>query len=423
MTAPAEAQLLDLLRAAVNRHHRRRQRARAVFALSFATFVVAGSSLAAVGKLPWWQTGTAAVDPAAVASLAQESLPATVDVSRARTVATDGDAALVAAPIQRTGYCLIPAWKGHASFGSQCTYQVTDPNAGRDDYVEAASLPAGAPGGPAWIVYGRLTESSAASIDLGAFSMVLENGGFFVANVPQELWSKLDATANRSEIVTASGARSFAGCVDWGASPDDPLSGKSGTHISLWRSSEDGQCKPQPILTPPTLILAQAQKLFDVTLLNDYSGHKAGQTIGFWDAPTSRISEHCAFPGPVAAPDPRYRHATGNCWSTSQRWAKGKPVTIGLGAQLVHVHHIPLYVWTASGWVDPSAGITRLTLESSAGSHAVSFRSGFFFVQIPGTSATADTPPTGGFTLVAYDATGHRVSSTNLDDYMKRLRP
>src|SRR5438270_1947710 len=112
-----------------SRSSRRRliRRNRLTLALAATALVLAAAAVAAVKEVPWWQEGPPPVDPHAVASVAADNLPANVAVANARTVATAGDAALVAVPLGKTGYCLIPTLGGRGNLGAQCQYRVTDP--------------------------------------------------------------------------------------------------------------------------------------------------------------------------------------------------------------------------------------------------------------------------------------------------------
>ena len=173
----------------------RLQRPRAALALAVAALAIATGAIAAIKEGPWWDTGAPPVDPQAVASVARDNLPAKTDLSRARTVARDGTAALVAVPIQESGYCLIPTLDGRGGLGAQCQYQVRNPEQGDDDQL--VSLPYVArSGASSWIVYGRVTDVRAAPIDLGALTVRLQPGGFFIARVPSDDWTKLSGTAN-----------------------------------------------------------------------------------------------------------------------------------------------------------------------------------------------------------------------------------
>ncbi|MEJ7655213.1 MAG: hypothetical protein WKH64_18715 [Chloroflexia bacterium] len=65
-------------------------------------------------------------------------------------------------------------------------------------------------------------DAQARELDLGAFTVPLRPGGFFLANVPEDRWKHLANTAGEGRIVDASGAAIRTGCVNWGPSPTDP---------------------------------------------------------------------------------------------------------------------------------------------------------------------------------------------------------
>jgi hypothetical protein len=57
-------------------------------------------------------------------------------------------------------------------------------------------------------------------------------------------------------------------------------------------------------------------------------------------------------------------------------------------------------------------------------STAAVFAGGYFFVQLPGTSASANAlPDDGPFTVVGYDATGKQVATVSIDDLFTQARP
>jgi hypothetical protein len=426
MTTSAEtAQMLDRLRIAVNAdHHRRWHHRRVGAAVAASLLVVTGVAVAAVTQTPWWQSGSPPVDPQAVASVARDNLPASVDTARARTVAQDGSAALVAVPLDKTGYCLIPTLGGHGDLGAQCEYQVRHPQAGDDDRLESYAEPAGRPGGPAWIVYGRVTDPRAVTVDLGAFTVSLKTGGFFVAEIAQDRWSALDGQANEGRILDASGTTLRSGCVNWGPSPANTDAGRTDT--SLWLDA-NSPCKPQIVPVLATVDYSHARKIFEVTLTADHSIWKAGTTIAFWQAPASNGTQ-CIFPGTTSQPDSGLAFnppGGADCRDPSAPWPNRQgPFWPGLGAGRIHVNGNPVYAHTTQGRIDPASGITRLALQSPSGTTPVGFADDYFFAQIPGTSASADTLPAGGpFTLIGYDSSGVEVASVSLNELQAKFQP
>jgi hypothetical protein len=149
MRTPAPRRVLGLRRRSVG------------IGLAAAALVLVGGSVAAVLQQPWWQGGESPVDPRSVALLARDNLPAKVDTSRARTVARVDEAALVAVPLDESGYCLVPSLGGRASFGGSCVYELVNPEQGGSDVTRSL-----APHGGPWLVYGRIAHPRAAAIDL-----------------------------------------------------------------------------------------------------------------------------------------------------------------------------------------------------------------------------------------------------------------
>jgi hypothetical protein len=426
MTAsPRTRELLEQLRIAVHADHRRRtHRRRGAVIAALVAAALTGGAWAAATQAPWWQSGAPPVDPTAVALVAKDNMPANVDVSHARTVAQAGDAALVAAPLDQSGYCLIPTLGGRGGLGAQCEYQVINPAQGDDDRLESYAQPAGRLGGPAWIVYGRITDPRAAAIDLGPLTIKLRTGGFFLATVPTDHWSTLDGSANPGAILDAAGSILRRGCVNWGPSPDAQKAGETDT--ILWQNGS-GPCAPQTIPNPPTIDVSRAEKLFDVTLSADYSLWKAGTTITVSRAPASDGTVCMVVTGQRSQPGNHFGMslAGGGCDRPDAAWpAPSQPLDATLGAQLTHVDGTAAYVWVALGRIDPGSGIARIELDSPAGTFTVPEGGGYFFVQLPGTSTTAnELPGSGPTTLVGYNAAGEKVATTDLTRLQQQASP
>ncbi|MFL5952626.1 MAG: hypothetical protein ACJ76I_00765 [Gaiellaceae bacterium] len=375
------------------------RRLRTTGALAAAALAIAGGSVAAIREVPWWQNGTPPVDPQSVASVARDNMPATVDTAKARTVAQDGSAALVAVPLDETGYCLIPSLDGRASLGTQCEYQVRHAQQGDDDRTVSMRRD------DAWIVYGRITDPRAATIDLGVLSLGLKPGGFFIASVPKDRWAALEGTANAGRILDRSGATLREGCVDWSGA-------------SLWRDGSTN-CKPEPTPTIPTLDLAHATKLFEITLMQPYSIWKAGTTIEFVEAQSSDGSICSTSTGPGLAT----RLGNGGACRRPGTWSSPQPLNVTFSAQRAHDGERAFYIWAITGAADPGAHVAKLELRSPSGAIPVLLADNFFFAQIAQTSASTDAFPAGPYTLDAYDASGAKVASIDLNELHGRLRP
>lgn len=395
-----------------------RARRRLALVVVPAVLAFAAVAVAAVREVPWWQTGSPAIDPQSVAAVARDNMPADVRTAEARTVVTDGDAALVAVPLDETGYCLIPALDGHGSFGASCVYRVTHAERGDSDSAETALRPAGT-GVPArWLAYGRITDPRAAKLDLGAFTVDLSTGGFFLVAIPETDWARLGGTANRGAILDSSGSVLRRGCVNWGSAPD----GTSSRSSAFWIDQTSGECKPQVIPPTPTLDLANATKLFDVTLTMPFSIWKAGQQIMFEKAPASDGTT-CVVPVGPGLPT----SDQGCSFGMARTWSSATPVAVGFGAQLAHEDGNAFYSWQITGTTDPSAGIAKVTVASPAESAPVAYAGNFFFAELPATTPgpkIGNVPfPEGPWVLTAYDAGGRVVSQLDLNDLHAKESP
>ena len=391
---------------------------------AFALVVVLGSgaTYAAVRGLPWWQTGSPPIDPQAVVSVARDNLPADVRTAHARTVAQTGDAALVAVPLDQTGYCLIPALDGHASLGAQCEFQVASPERGDDDLLRSFAHPAGRPGGPAWIVYGRITDPRAAAVELNgaggaSLTVALHPGGFFLATIPGGLWGQLANSTGVGRILDASRAVLRSGCVSWGPSPTSAGAGSSDT--AVWRNGH-GNCTAPPPAAPPALAsadLSRARKLVELTLVSSFGLFKQGTTIALWEAPGAKGAA-CIFqakadetptPFPGSGDNPV---GGGACYpSGSPPATTDRPIHLSIGATRLPNGD---YSTLIDGSVDPAAGITRLELHSATAVTPVAFANSWFLAELPD-STSAHLPDGGPWLLIGYDSGGNEVSRVDLD--------
>jgi hypothetical protein len=399
----------------------RRQRLTLVIAL--AALLLAAASVAAVKEGPWWQSGGPPVDPQAVASVARDNMPASVKLADARTVVTSGDAALVAVPLNATGYCLIPAIGGHATLGAQCEYQVRNPERGDDDRTISVTRRAAGSDPAAWIVYGRITDPRATHIDLGPFALDLATGGFFLGEVPQGEWSRLSSSATSGAILDHSGGVLRRGCVNWAAAPVGAT--KDGEYpVPLWTESTGSKCNVQKPAVLPTVDLGTAKKLFDVTLTQNYSIWKAGQTVTFEAAQRSDGTSCLVATGPEAVGGVNFSNG---CGADNASTSPQHPINVGIGAGLTHVDGKAVYTWDISGGVDPGSRIVKLELHSDSGTTPVSFAGGFFFAQFPVTTpgpqkGTVSMPP-GKWLLLGLDAAGNQVAHVDLVASYRQATP
>lgn len=423
-TAAAYARVVNGASARPRRPARLAGRGRLSVALAASLLVFAAAAVAAVKEAPWWQSGEPPVDPRQVISVARDNLPAQVDVAHARTVVTAGDAALVAVPLDATGYCLIPAIDGAATLGAQCEYQVTNPERGDDDRTVSATRGAAAGAAPAWIVYGRITDRRAASIDLGPFALGLAPGGFFLTEVPPAEWPRLSGTATRGAILDGSGSVLRRGCVNWAIAPGGTT--VDGEYpVPLWSDSDGGTCKPQKAPALPTVDLASAKKLFDVTLTQNYGAWKAGQTVSFEAARRSDGTSCLVAAGPQ--PSGSGPGFADGCGAGGGGTGADRPIDAEIGAGLTHVAGKAVYTWDVSGTIDPAANIARLELRSDTTTTPVMSGGGYFFGQFPATTPGpqqgAVSMPPGRWQLVGLDAAGDEVAHVDLVALYRSARP
>jgi hypothetical protein len=403
----------------------RRRRHVLAAALAASLLLVGGAALAAVTVGPWWQDAPPPVNPRVVdrqlTAPKDASFPPTADRSRARTVAQADGAALVAAPVGESGYCLIPSLPDSPDLGFSCTYQVNNPEAGTSDEFRSYARPR-SQGTPRWIVYGRITHPRAAALDLGAFTVPIRPGGFFLANVPEDRWRALANTASEGKIVDASGATLRTGCVNWTPSPADPAAGLS--RFAFW-SEGHGPCRPRPVPTWPTPDLSKAQKLVGTTLREKFSIWEKGTAIALWRAPTLEGGE-CVFlalatltPKDVsAAKSERSLPGGGACTGRSSPPPRNpEPFTTGMSWTSLHDG---TYSVLLQGQVAPRLGIARVTLRTKTEESAVPFANGYYLTQLENSTASDALPPGGPYVLVGYDSAGNVVAKQDLQQLIAK---
>lgn len=374
-------------------------------AVAGSLLLVGGVAVAAVTQAPWWQDAAPPVNPSVVDRQLRdlEGLPTAADRSRARTVAEVDGAALVAVPLGKTGYCLIPSLPGSPDIGFSCLFQAGDEFR---SYARPASQ-----GAPRWIVYGRITDPRAAALDLHPaagfpLTLALKPGGFFLANVPEDRWAALAGQAGEGKIVDASGATLRTGCVNWGPSPESPGAGLA--RYSFWRDG-GGECRPEPVWTRPTVDLSRAQKLVELTLTADFSIWNRGTTIALWHAPATG-GFRCVYVA-AASPPP----------SGTSRGLPGGPGSCGKPAeQRPAPTERPFDSVSISspgglltGHVDPASGIVRVELHSGSSSTVLPFERGYFLGQLSGDRHI----------VVGYDSAGNEVASVDLEKLRAQATP
>lgn len=384
-----------------------------------ALLLVTGAALAAIRGVPWWEEAAPPVNPKTLdwqlAAPADGSrFPPTADRARARTVAQEDGAALVAAPVGKGGYCVIPSLPGDPDLGFSCVYQ-------RDDEFRSYARPP-SDGVPRWIVYGRIVDPEAAVLDLSeaagvAFEVPLQPGGFFLANVPEDRWDELSGRAGEGRILDASGETLRTGCVNWGPAPDRPGAGLT-RYVFFW-SERAGPCRPQPVPTRPRVNLDKARKLVALTLSSDFSIWKKGTIVAVWHAPTLDGRE-CVYVAP-ASPRP----------SGVSRSLPSGPGVCGMPAAQRPRSENPFAEMSFSvasgglimGRVEPTSGIVRVELHDATGSRPLPFAGGYFLGQLPEGGSPGKFPPGGPFTIVGYDAAGNKIASVDLEERYAEAGP
>jgi hypothetical protein len=396
--------LLGNLSIAVNRDHARRHRRLVWVAAVAAALLAAAAVAAATQQPPWWESGTPPVNPKVVneqlAPIKGESFPPSADRSRARTVAELKGATLVAAPVAKDGYCMVPALPREPDIGSSCEYQLTDE-------VRSYSSPGK---DPRWIIYGRLTDERAATLDMSdavgaSLQVKLQPGGFFIADLPAARWSALDDGTGAAKVLSGSGKTLATVCLAFGPSPS--ASGAGATRV------------PSPLNAPPCSVpeaipgkpvLSDAQKLVATTLAHDFSVWKAGTTVALWQAPDAGGKDSCEFLAPVPVPlnDPLQIGLTG-CGADPGTLPPGKLLTVGFSSGLAHGS----YEHLVDGSTDASSGIVRVEVQMPGHTQPLDFVNDHFLGDFAPTAAihVADA------FVVGFDASGKEVARAPLSPH------
>jgi hypothetical protein len=421
----------DVLRRAKPRARLRRSRV-LVPVLVLLGLVVTGVAIAAaVGGIPWWESAPPPDNPGIVnfelAKDVDSSFPPDPDSTRARTVAQDGGASLVAAPVGDDGYCLVLFLPGQlGSEGHNCEYQATT-------YIRSyARLPLnGSPAG--WAVYGRIVDPKAAAFDLtgaAGFPLVipLHHSGFFVASVSRDRWESLSYRAGPARVLDHSGATLRTECFAWGPAPGDDA--PSGDYDSLAKPP----CHFNVMYYPWLIDVRDATKLVELTLrlgsdaYETAPGQWAGTapSIAIWRAPQEDgsvcILHALASPRPNAAHSPTSSRPLGpnpftgwDCrtWESLQATRDGAPIQVSIGAR----QGSGPADWQFDGHVNPDSGIADLELQHpSTGDVRFAYANGWLLGQLPTSDAWKTFPKGGPFVLVGYDSDGREVARVDLED-------
>jgi hypothetical protein len=397
--------LLGDLRTAVNREHRRHRRRRwAMTVAVLAVVCTAGVGIAGT-YADWWTNAQPPIHPKQVAEAIDENTFGLIapDPGKKATVATTPDAALVAVATKSGGYCLIPSLTDQPNIGNSCTSKA-------DNEFRAYSSPPDTKT-PHWIGYGRILDPHAAALDLSALGIPdvvqLQRGGFFLFDVPREQWTSLDDRHGAARILDSGGRIVSTGCVWLGPAP-----GAYGSGNRWGVLGGPGDSCDQHVPPPIVVETAKARKLVELTLTDADGIYNTGDTIAFWQAP-STDGQTCFILG--LADERPAANSPADCSKRGQRWSPSHPIDAMSSAGLVNSDH---YANMATGFVDPQSGIVRISLESPSGAKDVAFAGGAYIAELPNSPRDGKGPgpiPGAPYTIVGYDALGARVAAVTLD--------
>ena len=282
--------LLGQLATAVQRDHRRRRRQRLLGGLAVVAVVCTTGVALAGSYADWWTGAEPPVNPGQVDRVIEENTIGllTPDGSRKATVARTPNAALVAIATKGGGYCLIPSLTGRPSIGNSCT-------SASESELRTYASPPETRGTRVWILYGRVIDDDAASLDLRGVGLAepvpLERGGFFLLELPQTAWATLDNRHGPAAILDAGGRILRTGCAWLGPAPGSYGSG------NRWGMFGDNPDSCNQTVPPPVVIdTDHAVKLVETTLAHRQGIYGPGDRIAMWRAPTTH-GETCFFIG------------------------------------------------------------------------------------------------------------------------------
>jgi hypothetical protein len=418
-----------LHRAGLNGSQPRRIRRRRLLVpalVAVAVLIVGVAIAAALDGIPWWEsapppTNREAVEQALAPDVGRD-FPPSPDRTRARAVAKDGDAELVAAPVGDGGYCLTVLFAGHAVDGPSCEYQPTPTSR---TYAQSRMS-----GEPLWLVYGRLLDPDAALIDLseavGAPLLVpLHYSGFFVVKVPKERWEALNDRVGPIKTLDSSGATLHSGCITWGYGPTAEIFRNSVHGLGSGGLSVAGDaCRP--LHWRWTFDVHSATKLVRLTLGGDPDYKQRGITIALWRAP-QKDGSVCVFRALASPrPDPPTSPAGGGevganpaeDW-TCDSWQalNGTPAGRAVATSFSYDVDTNGARWQIEGHVNPESGIAKLRLKPNRVTFV--FRNGWFLGQLPKSDSSKGFPRGGPYELIGYDNNGNEVARVDLEDAWK----
>ena len=401
--------LLGQLATAVQRDHRRRRRQRLLGSLAVVAVVCTTGVALAGSYADWWTGAEPPVNPGQVDRVIEENTIGllTPDGSRKATVARTPNAALVAIATKGGGYCLIPSLTGRPSIGNSCT-------SASESELRTYASPPETRGTRVWILYGRVIDDDAASLDLRGVGLAepvpLERGGFFLLELPQTAWATLDNRHGPAAILDAGGRILRTGCAWLGPAPGSYGSG------NRWGMFGDNPGSCNQTVPPPVVIdTDHAVKLVETTLAHRQGIYGPGDRIAMWRAPTTH-GETCFFIGlgdvrPTSHGGAKPAGA-GTCGSAA--WPSPSAIQASAGMGLAGDRYTVL----VTGRVKPGSGIARVELQSADG-HTVqtAFGNDAFIAELPDAPRADKGPgpiPGGPYTAVGYDTSGNEVASTSV---------
>jgi hypothetical protein len=404
-THDVESLLRDLA-TAVHRDHRRRRRQRLLGGLAAAAIVCTTGIALAGSYTDWWTGAEPPVNPGQVDRVIEENTIGllTPDGSRKATVARSPNAALVAVATKGDGYCLIPSLTGRPSIGNSCT-------SAPESELRTYASPPGTTGARVWILYGRVIDQGAASLDLRGVGITepvpLERGGFFLVGLPQDQWSALDNRHGPAAIVDASGRVLRTGCAWLGPAP-----GRYGSGNRWGMLGDDADSCDQTVPPPVVIDTDHAVKLVQTVLTHPQGIYRPGDRIAMWRAPTTH-GDTCFFIG-LADVRPTTRGGAnpagaGTCGSAN--WPLQGPIQVSAGKSLAGDRYTVL----VTGRVKPGSGITRVELESASGREVqTAFGNDAFLAELPDAPRAGKRPgpvPGAPYTAVGYDTHGNTLAT------------
>ena len=300
----ATQRTIAALRVAVRRDHRRRGRRRRTLVVALAAFALSGVAVAATET--WWLDAPPATNPDVVnIQLAPTRYPdgrleRPADPARARTVARTAGAALVAAPTDGGGYCVLPQLPRdpaqsaiEAGLGFSCIERKVDDDGRGSVFATSTTAVKGTAG---WLAYGRITDDGATHVDLSAavgrpFRVPLRRAGFFIAALPEASWPRLDDRWDEIGVVGTDGEIIRRACVPFGPAPYSLVEGPHGGGGTASaerdaRCSERGrrvQAPPRPLPALPAPEFAGRDALTGTEVsLRRFTGKPV--VVAFWGA-------------------------------------------------------------------------------------------------------------------------------------------